>query len=146
MTYFVSVAQDDGDVTIHSDPRLSIVLRAVYTELTLPEPPPRLTESSKPTPAALPATGTLPHVVYTGRGYRVQIYNGPDRNKAMAVKQAFMRRYPGIRTYIMYIAPGFRVKVGDFRSRAEAEAILRDANTINRPSMIVPDMVTVTSY
>jgi hypothetical protein len=83
---------------------------------------------------------------YSGKGFRVQIYNGPSREKALAAKTAFMRHNPGVSSYIMYIAPGFRVKVGDFRFRHEAEGMLRVANSMFSPSMIVPDEVTVSGY
>jgi hypothetical protein len=80
--------------------------------------------------------------VYTGKGFRVQIYNGQDREKAIKIKTEFMRRYPGIRTYLSYVSPSFRVKVGDFRRRGDAEGMLREANSVYSPCMIVPDMIT----
>lgn len=81
--------------------------------------------------------------IYSARGYRVQIYNGNDRNKAISVKNDFMRRFPGIPTYLTYVSPHFRVKVGNFRSRAEAEDIYRQATTLYNPCMIVPDIVVI---
>ena len=83
-------------------------------------------------------------VIYSGPGYRVQIYNGSDREKAIKVKTEFMRLNPGMRTYLTYLAPHFRVKVGDYRNRSDAEGMLREAkSTYGPPSMIVPDEVTI---
>jgi hypothetical protein len=84
--------------------------------------------------------------VYSGKGFRVQIYNGPDRNRAIEVKTEFMRNYPGIRTYLSYIAPCFRVKVGDYKNRNEALGMLKEANSTYSPSMIVPDIVTISTF
>lgn len=84
--------------------------------------------------------------VSSGKGFRVQIYNGPDRGKAIEIKTAFMRSYPGIHTYLTYIAPCFRVKVGDYRNRAEALGMLKEANSIYSPCMIVPDVINVRSF
>ena len=83
-------------------------------------------------------------IVYAGRGFRVQIYNGSDRDKAIKVKTQFMRQYPGMRTYLTYLAPCFRVKVGDYRNRNEAVGMLKEANSMyDSPCMIVPDDITI---
>ncbi len=84
--------------------------------------------------------------VSSGKGFRVQIYNGPDRNKAIAVKSEFMRLYPGVRTYLTYVSPGFRVKVGDYRNRSDAAGMLRELNSVYNPSMIVPDIINISTF
>jgi hypothetical protein len=76
----------------------------------------------------------------------VQVYSGPDRAKAIAVKNDLMRRFPGIHTYLTFVAPSFRVKIGDYRTRAQAENMLKQANTVYHPCMIVPDEITITGY
>ncbi len=115
--------------------------------------------ASKPDAAVKPlpdenghAAGWTPPVhrkaraVYTGKGFRVQIYCGPDRDKAIAVKTEFMRMYPGIRTYLSYISPSFRVKVGDYRQRSDAAGMLKEANSVYNPSMIVPDNIVISTF
>lgn len=84
-------------------------------------------------------------VIFTGRGYRVQIYYGSDRTKATKIRTEFIRHFPEVQTYLTYTSPSFRVRVGDYRNRQEAAAMLKEANKINRPSMIVPDDITVTA-
>lgn len=82
-------------------------------------------------------------VIRSGRGYRVQIYNGNDRNKANEIKVDFMRRFPGVRTYLTYVQPQFRVKVGDYRTREEAHGMYTQVSPLYNPSMIVPDIVMI---
>ena len=83
-------------------------------------------------------------VIYAGKGFRVQIYNGYDREKAIKVRAEFMRMFPGTYTYLSYVSPGFRVRVGDYRSRDQAAGMLREANSMYpTPCMIVPDQITV---
>ena len=84
--------------------------------------------------------------VSSGKGFRVQIYNGPDRSKAIERKTEFMRNYPSIRTYLTYIAPCFRVKVGDYRNRNEAIGMLKEANSAYSPCMIVPDIINISTF
>lgn len=76
------------------------------------------------------------------RGYRIQIYNGIDRNKARAIQSDFIKSHPGVSAYLIYDQPHFRVRVGNFRSRSEATALyqtLRNQYTC----MIVPCIITV---
>lgn len=100
-----------------------------------------------PTPLAVPlTTRKTGGAVYSGKGYRVQIYNGNDRVRAIKIKAEFMRKFPGVRTYLTYISPCFRVKVGDYRNRSDAEGMLREANAMYSPSMIVPDVINISSF
>lgn len=82
-------------------------------------------------------------VIRSGKGYRVQIYNGNDRNRANEIKVDFMRRFPGVRTYLTYVQPQFRVKVGDYRTREEAHTMYTQVSPLYNPSMIVPDIVMI---
>ena len=82
-------------------------------------------------------------IIRSGRGYRVQIYNGNDRTKATQIKVDFMRRFPGVRTYMTYVQPQFRVKVGDYRTREDALEMYRQASQLYNPSMIVPDIIVI---
>lgn len=54
------------------------------------------------------------------KGFRVQIFSGSSRNEAYAVQSRFRNQYADVDSYINYDEPNYRVKVGDFRSRAEA--------------------------
>lgn len=85
--------------------------------------------------------GATVNTGYKGTGYRVQIYNGTSRDEAMRIKAEFMHNYPGIHSYFSYVAPHYRVKVGDFRRREEAMALFREANGTYKPCMIVPDVL-----
>ncbi|RZA02351.1 MAG: SPOR domain-containing protein [Sphingobacteriaceae bacterium] len=64
-------------------------------------------------------------VPYSSRGYRVQIYSGPNRTAAYEAQAKFQSKYPGQRTYITYTEPYFKVKAGDYRTRLEAERIMQ---------------------
>jgi SPOR domain len=84
-------------------------------------------------------------VVYVGKGFRVQIYYGSDRNEATKIRNEFIRQHPSVKTYLTYTSPTFRVRIGDFRDRGTAQEMLKEANKINKPSMIVPDDISVTA-
>lgn len=54
-------------------------------------------------------------------GYRIQIHFGQEKNEANQERANFMARHNDIPVYLDYQAPNFRVRVGDFRNRLEAE-------------------------
>jgi len=58
------------------------------------------------------------------RGFRVQIFSGPNRQDAYAAKTRFDSAHPGIDSYVSYDEPNYRVKVGDFRSRSDANSFM----------------------
>jgi len=60
------------------------------------------------------------------RGFRVQIFAGASRNQAFSEQTRFRGMYKDVDTYITYDEPNYRVKVGDFRSRSEANAFMRE--------------------
>jgi len=70
----------------------------------------------------------------TGRGYRVQIYSGSNRTDAYGAQARFKQIYKDLNTYVSYEQPNYRVKVGDFTSRSQAQALMnqlkRDFNTV----------------
>lgn len=63
-------------------------------------------------------------------GYRVQVFddNNPRtaRRNAEAANQRIASQFPHLRSYMSFNSPYWRVKVGDFRSRAEAEATMAE--------------------
>ena len=77
----------------------------------------------------------------TMHGYRIQIYFGGVRQKASEVKMDFNSRYPDITAYISYQQPNFKVRIGDYRNRFEAQKFLKDLEGLYPTSFIVPDDV-----
>lgn len=66
-------------------------------------------------------------------GYRIQIYSGSGtnaRNEALKVQAAFMKTFPDIESYLVYIEPNFRVRVGNFRNRAEGFATFKKVSAV----------------
>ena len=138
---------DSTNVIVHADARLSLLFKKETAPVRTAEVPKAAIETaSTPGADASPVVRRTPVTLYAGKGYRVQLYNGPDRNEATAVKAAFTRRFPGVRSYLTYVAPSFRVKVGDFRTRSEAEAMMKQARDLHSPVMIVPDEITIIGY
>ena len=74
-------------------------------------------------------------------GYRIQIYFGGIRQKASEVKLDFNSRFPDIQAYLSYQQPNFKVRIGDYRNRFEAQKFLKEIEGLYPTSFIVPDDV-----
>lgn len=59
------------------------------------------------------------------KGFRVQIFSGSNRSDAVAAQNSFLRQYKEMGAYLSFEEPNYRVKVGDFRTRSEANAFLQ---------------------
>jgi len=60
------------------------------------------------------------------QGYRVLAYVGLERDQAMAVRRAVISRYPEETDYLTFRQPVYRLYIGDYLTRLEAEqALLR---------------------
>ncbi|NEU08762.1 SPOR domain-containing protein [Flavihumibacter sp. R14] len=57
-------------------------------------------------------------------GFRVQVFSSTDRKRAYAEQTKFKTSYPTIRSYISYAEPYYKLRVGDFRTRLEAEKLI----------------------
>lgn len=64
-------------------------------------------------------------------GYRIQIFM-KSGNQALSLaeeeKLVFSAKYEDVNAYLMFTAPYYRVRVGDFRTRLEAEKFLKLIN------------------
>lgn len=61
-------------------------------------------------------------------GYRIQIFfesGNRSSTSAREIIEKFEEKYPDNRAYLTWKAPNFRVRVGDFRTRIEAEGFLQ---------------------
>lgn len=57
-------------------------------------------------------------------GWRVQIYfdsGNNSKSRAFAKKGVFMAMHPDVDVYLMFQSPYYKVRVGDFRTRMDAE-------------------------
>ena len=74
-------------------------------------------------------------------GYRIQIYFGSERAKAQELKTDFNSAFPQTAAYLVYHQPNFKVRVGDFRTRLEAQGFLKKLGDRYSTAFIVNDDV-----
>lgn len=86
---------------------------------------------------------TVTGSIYTQKGFRVVIYNGADRAKALEAKNSFSRAFPGVPSYMSYNVPSYKIKVGNFDDRGDASKFMRRVSAAFPSCFIVPDIVTI---
>ncbi len=122
----IAYAQKRGTVEVIKDPRIDTFI-ARRSNLKVSHVAAKTIATAVP-----PITGTAAiYLPITGpkvqiNGFRVQIFTGSDRKDAYDMQAKFQEKYPGVRTYITYIEPDFKVRVGDMRTRLEAEKLMQE--------------------
>jgi hypothetical protein len=77
------------------------------------------------------------------QGYRVQIFFGSERKAANDAKTKFLQMMPEEEVYLIYQQPYFKVRVGDYRTRLEAEAVYRKLLYDFEKVFIIPDKINL---
>lgn len=76
-------------------------------------------------------------------GFRIQIYVGNIRSEADAAKSFVYTSFSELLPYVTYTQPTYRVKVGDFMYKSDAEAYLDRIKPQYPTALIVPDKVEI---
>ncbi|MFT3947953.1 MAG: SPOR domain-containing protein [Agriterribacter sp.] len=76
------------------------------------------------------------------QGYRIQVINTNDRNKALDIKTKLLNEFPGEKTYLIYHSPYFKIQIGNFLKREDADKLLnRIKKTYPNGVFVVPSRV-----
>lgn len=97
---------DSGQVTIHKDPRIDLLVtkQAEINEVTS-------RDARK-----------------TGKGFRLMIISTNSRDEAIAAKTKVYTYFPELKPYLWHQSPYYKLKAGNFKDRKEAEAYQQKLN------------------
>jgi hypothetical protein len=90
---------DSNTVVIHKDSRLDLLIKK---QAQINE------ESSR-------------NAKRTAKGFRLLVINTNKRDDALAAKTKVYTYFPELKAYLIYQSPYFKLKVGNFKDRKEAE-------------------------
>ncbi len=105
-----SFAQKRGEVVFIKDPLVDSLIEK------------RITLSKKTAPVTSHKSGAI----VSQMGYRVQVFYGSDRRQTFNEQNRFKSAYPKLNTYITYKEPNYYLRVGDFRTRLEAQRLMNE--------------------
>lgn len=74
-------------------------------------------------------------------GYRIVIFFDQDRTIVGQEKANFLARYSQHKAYVDYVAPNYRVRVGNFRTRLEAEGFKIEILPFFPTAIVVADKI-----
>jgi hypothetical protein len=74
-------------------------------------------------------------------GYRIQIFFDESKTSAQSQKANFINTYPNHKAYIDYMAPNYRVRVGNFRTQLEAEKLKQELIAIYPTCIVIKDKI-----
>jgi len=80
----------------------------------------------------------------TLEGYRVQIFfdsGNNARKNSNEVRIQFIEKFPEVEAYLTFQQPYFKIRVGNFRTRIEAERFLRQIQTDFPNSFVIKDKI-----
>src|SRR5665647_3705197 len=79
-------------------------------------------------------------------GFRVQIFFDSGNNSkkaAQTAREKFMEAYPDVTAYLTFKTPYYRVRIGNFRTKLEADGFLFQLATVYPNAFTVPDRVQI---
>ena len=77
-------------------------------------------------------------------GYRVEIFFSSKmdaKEQALNTKTEFLKEYPDYAVHVKFVAPNFRVRVGDFRTKNEAWKLFKEIQKDYPAAFVVPDVI-----
>lgn len=77
-------------------------------------------------------------------GYRIRVFydNGPSaRSKSADIEESLRRQNPGIMVYRSFESPNYKVSIGDFRSKDEAQRIFQALKSSYPTAFIIKESI-----
>ena len=111
---YTALAQSKGQVTVIKNPLIDSLINK------------RLELSKRVVSPTIKRNGPIVAQV----GYRVQVFYGSDRRQTFQEQARFKGMYPRLNTYITYKEPNYYLRVGDFRTRLEAQRLMNELKPV----------------
>ena len=101
-----TATQDTGSVIVHKDPRLDSLMKKQAT----------INEE------------TVRNARKNAKGFRILVINTNKRDDAIEAKTKVYTYFPELKAYLFYQSPYFKLKVGNFKERKDAEDYQKKLN------------------
>ncbi len=88
--------------------------------------------------AAIPPA-TVPQIT----GYRIQLFFDTDKKAIEDARTKFITKFPKIDTYVIFNAPNYFLKVGNFRTQMEAEKVKKAIDSDFPTNYVVKELINL---
>ena len=119
VTFLYANAADT--IIVHKDPRIDILTtkQAAINKVT----------------ARMASNGMF-------KGYRLQVLNTRSRDEAFKTKTMLLENFPDQKTYVLYQSPYFKVRIGNFVNRSDADNFSKELSSyLSQPAYVVQDLI-----
>ena len=82
---------------------------------------------------------TVPQIT----GYRIQLFFDTEKKAVDDARAKFISMYPKVDTYVIYTAPNYFLKVGNFRTHLEAEKVKISVDRDFPTNYIVKELINL---
>ena len=76
-------------------------------------------------------------------GYRIQIYSGTSLVSAKDIKVNFLRKFPEYNASIVFEAPNYKLRAGNYTNRFDANRDLQDIIAEYTTAYVVKDLINI---
>ena len=76
-------------------------------------------------------------------GFRIQVYVGTQRQEVESIKLLIYQNFPELNPYLSYSQPTYKLKVGDFMRRTDAERYFASIRQLIRSAQLQGDKVDI---
>jgi hypothetical protein len=84
--------------------------------------------------------------IKTMDGFRIQLFSDSGNNsktKAQAVYDEFLAKFPKLGVYLSFKSPNYKVRIGDFRTRLDAQRFLIELAGDYPNAFIIADQINL---
>lgn len=85
----------------------------------------------------------LPPEKKTAPGFRIQIASNNNKQLVLNTKAQFIKSFPATQSYFNYYQPNYRLRVGDYSSKLEANQALKEIRRVFPAAFIVNDEINL---
>lgn len=93
--------------------------------------------------AVLDTIATQNRTIRYAPGYRVQVYVGNLRQELESAKLLIYQKFPELSAYVSYNQPTYKLKVGDFMRKLDAERYYSSIRQLISSAQLQPDKVDI---
>ncbi|MFD2573338.1 SPOR domain-containing protein [Spirosoma soli] len=112
-------------------------------EIRKPNPPIEALHVNRELDLILDTIAIKNRTVRYAPGFRIQVYVGNQRQDADAVKLLIYQNFPELSPYLSYNQPTYRLKVGDFMRRIDAERYYASIRRLISSAQLQADKVDI---
>ena len=77
------------------------------------------------------------------KGFRIMVLNTNNRELAYSTKANLLQRYPDENVYMAYQSPYYKLKIGDFVKKEDAEKFKKQIVGISQSVFVIQDLIKI---